>query len=282
MRLLYVVLLSVLAMQAGTVFTFEPATYTAPASVAGQDGWYNPSATDPAGQVLTYASSAYPANPGGGAQFLHTFGTDNDARAEHAFDFSGASTWTLSYDVLLSNHGDKEAMAIAGEFTLWSTPIETAEDPGFMTIFGFTGTTANANWGILYYLADAGGTMQQDAAWAGLSQDNWYRVTTVFDVATKQILGGSLYDLTDDSAYPNWTPSAARYFTGGSASTFMPNAIRMFSNTDSGDPTIANAVAWDNVSLSSPDDGGPAGVPEPATVVMAGAALAALALWRRR
>jgi MYXO-CTERM domain-containing protein len=61
----------------------------------------------------------------------------------------------------------------------------------------------------------------------------------------------------------------------------MPNAVRMYSSTSVGaaPPAIANAVAWDNLSLSGPDDGS---VPEPATFVMAGAALAALAWWRRR
>jgi hypothetical protein len=233
--------------------------------------------------VLVYSGSGYAANPQGGSQFLLTYGSGDDARAQHAVDFSGASTWTLTYDVLMSNPGAKEAMANAGNITLWSTPIGAGDDPGFMTIFGYMSTASNAQWGIVHYVADAGGVMQQDTAWAGLSQNNWYRVTTVFDVSTKQILSGSLYDLTGAAALPGWTPSANRYFTGGATSTFMPNAVRMYSSTSVGaaPPAIANAVAWDNLTLDGSDDGAE-GVPEPATLAMAGAALAALAWWRRR
>lgn len=281
MRIVCLMILAVLALQAGPVFNFESPTYTAPASVAGQDGWTNPDAGDAAGQVLTYAGSSYVANPEGGSQFLLTYDAANDARAQHDIDLSGASTWTLTYDVLMSNPGDKVAMANVGNITLWSTPIDAGEDPGFMTIFGYMSTASNAQWGIVQYVADAGGTMHQDTAWAGLSQNTWYRVTTVFDVSTKQVLSGTLYDLTGAAALPGWTPGSPRYFAGGSTSTFMPNAVRVFSNTSGDDPVMANAVAWDNIGFTGREDD-PGGVPEPATLVMAGAALAALAMWRRR
>jgi hypothetical protein len=281
MRIVCLIVSTALALQAGAVFTFEPTTYTAPVSIEGQDGWTNPVADEVAGRVLAYAGGSYAVNPEGGLQYLLTYGEEDDARAQHDVDFSGASTWTMTYDVLMSNPGDKQAMANAGNISLWSTPVDTDEDPGFMTIFGYMSTASDAQWGIVHYVADAGGVMQQDIAWAGLSQNNWYRVTTVFDVSTKQILSGSLYDLTGAAALPGWTPSANRYFAGGATSTFMPNAVRVYSDTDTGMPAFSNAVAWDNLTLDG-RDAGAEGVPEPATFAMAGAALAALAWWRRR
>jgi len=279
MRIVCLIVFSALALQAGAVFTFESPTYTAPTSITGQDGWTNPVPGGADGQVLTYASGAIATNPEGGAQYLFTLGETTDARSQHDVDLSGGNIWTLTYDMLMWNPGPKEAMENAANITLWSTPIGSEDDPGFMTIFGYMGTTSNSPWGIMFYVADSGGAMQQDIAWVGLSQNTWYRVSTVFDLSTKQVLGGSLYNLTSGVPVSDWTPSASRYFAGGAASTFTPNAVRVYSDTTAGDPSIMNGVAWDNLTLSSSDTGG---VPEPATFAMASAALAALVWWRRK
>jgi MYXO-CTERM domain-containing protein len=104
-------------------------------------------------------------------------------------------------------------------------------------------------------------------------QNNWYRQTTVFGINTKKVLSASLTDLTGSATFTTITPTDW-YFMGGASSTFTPDANRLFAG--GGEPA-GNSVGWDNISLD-----GDSSVPEPATVVMAGAALAALALWRRR
>jgi hypothetical protein len=274
MRLPCVVLLSVLAMQAGTVFTFEPATYSTGA-IEGQDGWYNP-LTGGGGYVSPNDGTQVASNPTGGAQFagmVNNKGTN--ARTEHLFDFSSASTWTVSYDILLKNFSTTDSENTAGSFSLQNASESTY---GFLAALGWMneGVPTSA-WAAVYYVADSGGTAGQKIAWMNLAQDHWYRQTTVFDISTKQILSASLTDLTGSSTFSTLTPTDW-YFIGGAASTFTPDAIRLFAG---GDTVTGNATGWDNISLDSPTAGVP-GVPEPATVVMAGAALAALALWRRR
>jgi hypothetical protein len=268
------VLLSVLAMQAGTVFTFEPTTYS-PGAVEGQDGWYNPEAAA-GGFVSLNNGTQVTSNPTGATQFAGIVNNSgSNARAEHLFDFGGASTWTVSYDILLKNFNATDSRNTAGSFSLQNTSGNTY---GFLAALGWMNEVDPASaWAAVYYVADSGGTAGQQIAWLNLEQDHWYRQTTVFDTSTKRILSASLTDLTGSATFSTLTPTDW-YFIGGAASTFTPDAIRLFAG---GDTVAGNATGWDNISLDSPDVGGP-GVPEPATVVMAGAALAALALWRRR
>jgi len=275
MRLLCVVLLSVLAMQAGTVFTFEPTTY-APGAIAGQNGWYNPDLTGAGGSVAAYSAGGVITNPTGGAQFVAMDHSGSvDVRAEHLVDFSSASTWTVSYDLLLKNFNDEASSNNGGSFSVQNVSGGTY---GFLSIMGWMNESSPASpWAVVYYVANSSGVEGRQVAWVNLVQDHWYRQTTVFDVNTKKILSASLTDLNGSDTFSTITPTDW-YFNGGTASTFTPDAIRLFAG---GGSDKGNAAAWDNISLDSQDVGGP-GVPEPATVVMAGAALAALALWRRR
>lgn len=69
----------------------------------GQQGWYTPGVAGTIGQfIYTYADNArgLSANPAGGAQFLggRSDGGTALARAQHDFDFSTATTWTLTFD----------------------------------------------------------------------------------------------------------------------------------------------------------------------------------------
>lgn len=88
MRLLWAVLLSVLAMQAGTVFTFEPTIYGTGA-VEGQDGWYKPVGGG-GGFVSLNNGTQVTSNPTGPTQLAAMVNNGTNARAEHLFDFSGA------------------------------------------------------------------------------------------------------------------------------------------------------------------------------------------------
>lgn len=180
---------------AGTVFTFEPATYSTGA-VEGQDGWYNP-LTDAGGFVSLNNGTQVTSNPTGGTQFAAMINNEGtNARTEHLFDFSSASTWTVSYDILLKNFNATDSENTAGSFSLQNASGGTY---GFLAALGWMneGVPASA-WAAVYYVANSGGTAGQQIAWMNLEQDHWYRQTTVFDTSTKRILSASL------AALPLW------------------------------------------------------------------------------
>jgi hypothetical protein len=107
------------------------------------------------------------------------------------------------------------------------------------------------------------------AGWTGLSQNNWYRESTVFNQTTNQIISLSITDLTTNIT--STVSPSGWYMLGGLGSQYGANAIR-FSGMGPN-----NAQLIDNVSLDSPD-----AAPEPASLFLGGMGLVVMAALGRR
>jgi hypothetical protein len=104
------------------------------------------------------------------------------------------------------------------------------------------------------------------SAWEGLLQNHFYSESTVFDQSTNEIVSVSITDLTTNST--TTVSPVGWYLSGGANAPFVSNAFR-FSGLG---PT--NGLLIDNVSLNA--------VPEPATLLLTGAGIIAVIVFRRR
>lgn len=246
------------AAQAQLVADFEAPAFTGSAAgvaVVGQQGWYTPGVAGTIGQfVYTYAGNALglSANPAGGAQFMggRSDGGTALARAQHDFDFSTSTTWTLTFDYACNYDGVTPATPNLSSFSL-NHPTLTTGFKQFIALCNFVDVNnPSAGWKIEYNISNSAGTAlaNQSAGpeWSNLTFNQWYRISTTVDFSTNQITDVSITDLTSNatfSADPDW------YVTGGASSTLpLPPSIRCFV----GGATAGSIGGFDNVSVTVP------------------------------
>jgi hypothetical protein len=250
-------------------FDFEPPLYTGSqggTSLTGQDNWYlGGGPGSPGGLVLTYLGNGLPVAPGGGTQFAAIIGPS--AREQHDIDFSSASTWYVTFDVLAHSFGSYTSPV--GTFTLVNAATYAYEFRAD-EVWDSTGNS----WSMLFDVYDSTGNSltRQDTgigAFHGLSQDHWYQEQVVFDAASNRLLSVSMYD--PGQAGPVSFSPTGWYLRGGASAPFSGDAILMYGGPSSGP---GNGIAFDNIVLES--------VPEPATWVLVLPVAAALCCLRRR
>ncbi|HWC97306.1 MAG TPA: IPT/TIG domain-containing protein [Candidatus Sulfopaludibacter sp.] len=239
---------------AATIYTFELDALGAVPLFPGttQSGWYTATvAGSVPASVNSYAALGIAADPTGGAQALVLTNTpaNSAARAQHAFDFSTATQWSIAYDLEVGNSsssGNSFGTAYIGSFSVVST---SAASSPFTILKAWDSGAANATWSAAYFVYDAGGNalnangVTPGPAWTGLSQRHWYKQTSVFDTASNKIVSVSITDLTTN-AITTFSPTNW-YMAGGSGGTFQANAIRFAGFAPS------NGMAVDNVSLDA-------------------------------
>ena len=271
-------------VSAGPIYNFENSnTGQIPVwnfgAAPGWDGWYTPptNLVQGSGPATVMPYTVLPsgdADPRGGDRFLalalqaSTPGTST-VRAQHDFDFSQATEWSVTNDlgvVNLSSSGNSIGVNYIGRFSALSTSFSSAY---YQVLYGWDTGAFDSTWSSLYAVYDANGnslTLLPASAWSGLLQEHWYSETTIFDEPTNRILLVSITDLTTNSATTvlptDW------YMYGGAGGHFSGNAIR-FSGSGAN-----NGLLVDNVELDP--------VPEPATLALMGTGVGALIGVRRR
>jgi hypothetical protein len=209
-------------------------------------------------------------DPRGGNNLLILTGNGNSSagtvtydRAQHGFDYSGASMWAVSYDISavnVSSSGLDDSYYIGG-FSIMSTN----DGASLVVDDAWDSSSTDSTWSSIYWDYDAQGNLEGAVAWTGLAQNHWYTESAVFDTNSNRILSLSLTDLTTNLT-ETISPSGW-YMAGGAGAPFGANAFR-FSGLGWG-----NGMLIDNVTLDP--------VPEPATLVLAGLGLIALIAFRR-
>ena len=278
------VLLSASTASAGTVYNFESCNL-GPIGVwnngppPGCDLWYTPPSylvpnSAPA-TVYPYSfieSYGVAADPRGGNNLLILSGNGNSQigtvtydRAQHGFNFSGASEWAVGYDISVvnvNNPGNSDDAYYIGGFSIMST------NGGASLIVddAWDNSSTDSTWSSIYWDYDAQGNLDGVVAWTGLAQNHWYSESTVFDTNSNRILSLSLTDLTTNLT--ETISPTGWYMAGGAGAPFGANAFR-FAGLGWG-----NGMLVDNVTLDP--------VPEPATLFLAGLGFAALIAFRRR
>jgi uncharacterized protein (TIGR03437 family) len=215
-------------------------------------GWYTATvAGSVAASVGAYSSLSFTGDPGGGVQALVLANTPSTsvARAQHAFDFTQGTQWTVAYDVAVNNtsaSGNSFGNTYIGSVSLVNTGV--ANSP-FTILHGWDSGAANSTWSAAYFVYDSGGNTRNDnglvpgPAWAGLSQKHWYNLSTIFDIPSNRILSVTITDLTSN-ATSTVTPTGW-YMAGGASAAFQSNAIRIAGFAPS------NTMVADNVSLDA-------------------------------
>jgi MYXO-CTERM domain-containing protein len=243
----------------------------------GQNGWYNPVAGSADFNVYSYAGNTigFPANPGGGGQFIGVTGSAATpiGRAQHSVDFSAGGTWTAQWDCIGGYRGTSgTATDNLGSFSL--QPSTTANYFQQIMQWG-TNNTNPVQYSINYgSWGAAGGTsanivfQSPGAAWANIPVNHWIHQSTTWSFATNQILSVSIQDITAGGPLTTVDVSGNGWFLTGGQNNGLglpaPTDIRCFTgNTD-------NATGWDNVSV----------VPAPGVLSLLG--LGGLAMARRR
>lgn len=275
-------LLATSSGQAQLVSNFEPPAFAGSGTgtlLTGQQGWYIPPPPVAAGSVdfnvFTYAGNSlgFPANSNstGGTQFVAgvSAGGTNVARGQHDVDFSIASQWTLSTDVVHRFNGTLPTAQNLGSFSLSNLTLLN----GFRQLIGlhtWVDTATATNWNMGYLAFDAAGApiggvanvpQSPGAAWNGLAIDNWYRESYTVDFSTNQILSVSITDIT--TGIVSTANPVGWFMLGGAAGvgTPLPNAVRYFAGGATG-----NVAGWDNLSVQP--------IPEPSSLALVGIGLA--------
>jgi hypothetical protein len=247
--------------------------YTGGASgdvLTGQLDWYLPVAGSNDYYVYTYLGNPYSFafHPGGGARLAigESLGGAAYARAQHDYDWSSATEWTVTYDVAAMHIGTDDGSDYLGSFSL--QPSTTSRY--WQTLFRWDDLTAPDTWTLSYYgVEDAAGALyaipglSPGAEWEGLSSNHWYRSSTTFDLTTSMVTSVSITDLT---TMDTTTVEPEGWYMAG---TFLgnpdPTGFRFFT----GGTLTGNVVAWDNLGI----------IPEPTSVLLV---LAGALLLRRR
>lgn len=238
--------------------------------MTGQQDWYVPVEGSNDYYVHNYLGNPYgfAFHPGGGQQLAigASLGGSAFARAQHDYDWSAATEWTVTYDVAVLHVGDEDGTDYLGSFSL--QPSATSRY--WQTLFRWDDLADPDTWTMSYYgVEDDTGTLyalpglSAGAAWEGLSSNHWYRSSTTFDMTTSMVTSVSLTDLatmeTTTVEPDGW------YMAGTFVGNPDPTGFRFFT----GGGTEGNVVAWDNLGI----------VPEPTSVLLV---LAGALLLRRR
>jgi hypothetical protein len=108
--------------------------------------------------------------------------------------------------------------------------------------------TAAQTWQLSYNAYDAAGagkSVSLGPEWTGHPLLTWFRITTVIDFSTNQLVCGTIVNLdTGDCATATFTDA---YLFGGAAGAPMPTGFRFFA----GAATAGNVTAWDNLSIAT-------------------------------
>jgi len=265
-----------------TSITFEPPSYIIDTNVNGgvysnlgnQGGWSTSTYSGSVSALLvnyTAASAHLPipisAPQGGGFQFAAAAGTPggDQTLSQYNVDFTQAAIWSVSYDILVENLGGSTSGVGSeiGSFGLLG-PAGGSFNAFDVWDSAASGSTFTAKYGV--HLGNGGVTYGAPGdAWKNLIQGDWYRETTVFDVATDSILSVSITNLTAGTATSTATPTGwSLWPVGGGA----PTLLMLYGQGPS------NMLAFDNIDVNV--------APEPSTLLLAALGFAAAAICRRR
>lgn len=239
-------------------------------ALTGQLDWYLPVEGSNDYYVHTYLGNPYSFafHPGGGQRLAigESLGGTAYARAQHDYDWSAESEWTVTYDVAVMHIGDEDGSDYLGSFSL--QPSTTSRY--WQTLFRWDDVTDPTSWTLSYYgIEDDTGALyaipglSAGAAWEALSPNHWYRSSTTFDLATGLVTSVSITDLT--SMDTTTVEPDGWYMAGTFLGNPDPTGFRFFT----GGTLAGNVVAWDNLGI----------VPEPTSILLV---LAGAFLVRRR
>ncbi len=215
----------------------------------GQDGWYQPTNGGADQSVFSYGGNALgmDANPNGGDQFIG--GTSGGGslfpRAQHAHDFSGASAWTVSYDLAANWLGQGASAANLSSFSLQPSTTNRS----FIALNNFVDlNNPAAGWKAEYNIYDAANNalvnQSPGAEWTNLSLKHWYMQSTSFDFTTNLITEVSITDLTTGIT-TKANPVGWYLFGGANGNLPLPTDVRAFVGGAAG-----NTMGFDNLSIN--------------------------------
>lgn len=235
-----------------------------------QLGWYVPVEGSNDYYVHTYLGEPYSFafNPYGGQQLAigASLGSPAYARAQHDYDWSSGTEWTVTYDTAGMFTGTAPATHYLGSLSL--QPSTTSRY--WQTLFAWDNLDDPTTWTMTYYaIEDEAGNpvalpgLIPGPEWENLNPNHWYRSSTTFDMTTGMVTSVSITDL--DTMEMATVEPDGWYMTGTYAGLPDPTGFRFFT----GGSTEGNVMAWDNLSI----------IPEPASALLV---LAGALLLRRR
>ena len=255
------------AAAAGPAFLtgFEAPDYDGSADgvpVAGQQGWYIPSADFSSDQfIFTYADNALglPANAFGEDQFLGAQTPDQTGgtlfpRGQLDFDWSAATVWTVSYDFTTAYNGDIfPAMDFICSFSLQDSVTARS----FTAVNAWVNPDTATNWDANYIVYDSFGVpadppgLSPGAAWRNLAVGHWYNESTTFDFDSNAILSVTITDL--DTGVATTVEPNGWYLQGGAGGGFpLPTGLRFFvGGGGPGASQAGNVGAFDNLEIDA-------------------------------
>src|SRR5262249_8431666 len=148
--------------------------------------------------VFTYAGNALglPQNPFGDDQFVgaQALGDGTFPRAQHDFDWSASSVWTVSYDLAVRFNGTLPAVDNLSSFSLQNSEVARY----FIALNTWADPAQATMWNANYVVFNLGGVQQDPQTpgpeWGKLEVDHWYRQSTTFDFSSNLILSVSITD----------------------------------------------------------------------------------------
>ena len=223
-----------------------------PSPQPGQDGWYQPIATNSLNyKCYTYAENAlgFPENPTGGCQFVagrNTGGAAN-TRTQHNFAWVDGTKYYVEWDIAFNYDGVAPATDNIGSFSLQNS----ATAKFWQSLYRFENVAIPTEAKAEYNVYNAAGVSIPNSIagpeWKFLKMNHWYRQRTVFNFATNKIEEVGIQDVTGGGAMVTVAP-VDWYLAGGAAPVLpVPTALRFFS----GGTSTGNTVAWDNLAVDT-------------------------------
>lgn len=238
---------------------FEAPTFSGSAAgtiMTGQDGYYIPAGTVSTDyMVYSYAGNAIGAavNPDGGSQFVAGIGPGGGTYARAQRDYAwGSGVTEVLYDVNAIWLPDPN-FTVTNNLGSFSHQPTTAANGVQIHLFSWEEGFEGERWQALYLHYDEFGVQvaQPGSApgpeWENLELNHWYRMSTIVDFDTNQIIRASITDLTTGTTT---TAETTGYYLSGGA-TGGPLDITAFRFFAGGGGT-GNVIAWDNFSIAPP------------------------------